>query len=141
MVAFSLGETLSEGDEIMISAMEHHSNIVPWQMLCERKKCVLRVVPINKDGELIMDEFKSLLSSKTKLVSITHISNTLGTINPVEEIIELAHAAGSLVLLDGAQSIQHMTVDMQALDCDFYAFSGHKVFGPCLLYTSPSPRD
>ena len=130
LVAFSLGETMSEGDEIIISAMEHHSNIVPWQMLCERKKCVLRVVPINQEGELIMDEFKSMLSSKTKLVSITHISNTLGTINPVEEIIELAHKAGALVLLDGAQSIQHMAVDMQTLDCDFYAFSGHKVFGP-----------
>lgn len=130
LIAFSFGETLNEGDEIMISAMEHHSNIVPWQMLCERKKCVLRVVPINLDGDLIIEEFKSMLSSKTKLVSITHISNTLGTINPVEEIIELAHSAGALVLLDGAQSIQHMTVDMQALDCDFYAFSGHKVFGP-----------
>lgn len=130
LVAFSLGETMKAGDEIIISAMEHHSNIVPWQMLCERKGCVLRVVPINEDGDLIMDEFKSMLSSKTKLVSITHISNTLGTINPVEEIIELAHEAGALVLLDGAQSIQHMTVDMQALDCDLYAFSGHKVFGP-----------
>jgi len=130
LVAFSLGETMQAGDEIIISAMEHHSNIVPWQMLCERKGCVLRVVPINDKGELLMDEFKSLLSSKTKLVSITHISNTLGTINPVEEIIELSHKAGALVLLDGAQSIQHMMVDMQALDCDFYAFSGHKVFGP-----------
>ena len=130
LVAFSLGETLGAGDEIIISAMEHHSNIVPWQMLCERKGCVLRVIPINENGELRMDEFKKLLSSKTKLVAITHISNTLGTINPVEEIIKLSHDAGALVLLDGAQSIQHMKVDMQALDCDFYAFSGHKVFGP-----------
>ena len=130
LIAFSLGETLKKGDEIVISAMEHHSNIVPWQMLCDRKECVLRVIPINADGELMMDEFHSLLNEKTKLVSITHISNTLGTINPVEEITEAAHAIGALVFLDGAQSIQHMKVDMQALDCDFYAFSGHKVFGP-----------
>ncbi|MDA9169006.1 cysteine desulfurase [Crocinitomicaceae bacterium] len=130
LIAFSLGETLKKGDEIVISAMEHHSNIVPWQMLCDRKECVLRVIPINSDGELMMDEFHSLLNEKTKLVSITHISNTLGTINPVEEITKAAHAVGALVFLDGAQSIQHMKVDMQALDCDFYAFSGHKVFGP-----------
>jgi cysteine desulfurase/selenocysteine lyase len=130
LIAFSLGETLKKGDEIVISAMEHHSNIVPWQMLCDRKECVLRVIPINADGELMMDEFHSLLNEKTKLVSITHISNTLGTINPVEEITKAAHAIGALVFLDGAQSIQHMKVDMQALDCDFYAFSGHKVFGP-----------
>ena len=130
LIAFSLGETLKKGDEIVISAMEHHSNIVPWQMLCDRKECVLRVIPINADGELMMDEFHSLLNEKTKLVSITHISNTLGTINPVEEITKAAHAVGALVFLDGAQSIQHMKVDMQALDCDFYAFSGHKVFGP-----------
>jgi cysteine desulfurase/selenocysteine lyase len=130
LIAFSLGETLKKGDEIVISAMEHHSNIVPWQMLCDRKECVLRVIPINADGELMMDEFHSFLNEKTKLVSITHISNTLGTINPVEEITKAAHAIGALVFLDGAQSIQHMKVDMQALDCDFYAFSGHKVFGP-----------
>jgi cysteine desulfurase/selenocysteine lyase len=130
LIAFSLGETLKKGDEIVISAMEHHSNIVPWQMLCDRKECVLRVIPINADGELMMDEFHSLLNEKTKLVSITHISNTLGTINPVEEITKAAHAVGALVFLDGAQSIQHMKVDMQALDCDFYSFSGHKVFGP-----------
>ena len=130
LIAFSLGETLKKGNEIVISAMEHHSNIVPWQMLCDRKECVLRVIPINADGELMMDEFHSLLNEKTKLVSITHISNTLGTINPVEEITKAAHAVGALVFLDGAQSIQHMKVDMQALDCDFYAFSGHKVFGP-----------
>ena len=130
MVAFSFGELLSEGDEIVISAMEHHSNIVPWQMLCERKKCVLKVIPMNKKGELEMDAFDALLSEKTKLVSVTHISNSLGTINPVEEIIEKSHAVGAKVLIDGAQSIQHMKVDVQALDCDFYAFSGHKVFGP-----------
>ena len=130
LVAFSFGEMLNAGDEVIISAMEHHSNIVPWQMLCERKGCVLRVIPITQEGELKMDEFHSFLSEKTKLVSVTHISNTLGTINPVEEIIIAAHAVGAKVLLDGAQSIQHMKVDMQALDCDFYTFSGHKVFGP-----------
>ncbi len=130
LVAYSYGELLSEGDEIIISAMEHHSNIVPWQMLCERKGCILNVIPMNESGELIMDEYRKLLSSKTKLVAVTHISNTLGTINPVKEIIRLAHDSGAVVLLDGAQSIQHMPVDMQALDCDFYTFSGHKVFGP-----------
>ncbi|MFT6982566.1 MAG: cysteine desulfurase/selenocysteine lyase [Crocinitomicaceae bacterium] len=130
LVAFSFGEMLNAGDEIIISAMEHHSNIVPWQMLCERKGCVLRVIPITQEGELKMDAYHSFLSEKTKLVSVTHISNTLGTINPVEEIITAAHAVGAKVLLDGAQSIQHMKVDMQALDCDFYTFSGHKVFGP-----------
>jgi len=130
LVASSLGELFSEGDEIMISAMEHHSNIVPWQMLCERKGCVLKVIPISESGELIMEEFDRLLSNKTKLVSVTHISNTLGTINPIEEIIEKTHKAGGYVLIDGAQSVQHIPVDVQALDCDFFAFSGHKVFGP-----------
>lgn len=130
LVAHSFGELLHEGDEIIISEMEHHSNIVPWQMLCERRKLVLKVIPINSRGELKMDEFKQLLSSRTKLVAVTHISNTLGTINPVKEIIELAHAAGAKVLLDGAQSIQHMSIDVQDLDCDFFVFSGHKVFGP-----------
>lgn len=130
LVASSLGELFTAGDEIIISAMEHHSNIVPWQMLCERKGCVLKVIPINEAGELIMTEFDQLLSSKTKLVSITHISNTLGTINPIEEIIKKTHAIGGYVLIDGAQSIQHIKVDVQALDCDFFAFSGHKVFGP-----------
>jgi len=130
MVAFCFGELLTEGDEIVISAMEHHSNIVPWQMLCERKKCILKVIPMNKKGELKMDVFDNLLSDKTKLVAVSHISNSLGTINPIEEIIEKAHAIGAKVLIDGAQSIQHMKVDVQALDCDFYAFSGHKVFGP-----------
>ncbi len=110
--------------------MEHHSNIVPWQMLCERKKCVLKVIPININGELIMSEFDKLLSNKTKLVSVTHISNALGTINPVREIISKAHAIGAKVLIDGAQSIQHTKIDVQELDCDFFTFSGHKVFGP-----------
>jgi cysteine desulfurase/selenocysteine lyase len=130
LVAYSYGELLKEGDEIMISAMEHHSNIVPWQMLCERKKCVLKVIPINKRGELIMEEYEKMLSSKTKLVSVTHISNTLGTINPVKEIIDKAHAVGAKVLLDGAQSIQHTKINVKELDCDFFVFSGHKVFGP-----------
>lgn len=130
LVASSFGELISEGDEIMISAMEHHSNIVPWQMLCERKKCTLRVIPMNKKGELDMQAFDELLSSKTKLVSVTHISNTLGTINPVEEIIRKAHNKGAYVLIDGAQSIQHVPINVQEMNCDFYAFSGHKVFGP-----------
>lgn len=130
LVAYSFGSTLVAGDEILISAMEHHSNIVPWQMLCERQGCVLKVAPINQRGELIMDEFDKLLSKKTKLVSIIHISNTLGTVNPVKEIIQKAHAVGAKVLIDGAQSIQHMRIDVKELDCDFYVFSGHKVFGP-----------
>jgi cysteine desulfurase/selenocysteine lyase len=130
LVAYSFGSTLSAGDEILISAMEHHSNIVPWQMLCERQGCVLKVAPINQRGELIMDEFDKLLSKKTKLVSITHISNTLGTVNPVKEIIQKAHAVGAKVLIDGAQSIQHMHINVKELDCDFYVFSSHKVFGP-----------
>lgn len=130
LVAFSYGELLQAGDEILISAMEHHSNIVPWQMLCMRKGLVLKVAPINKRGELIMEEFEKLLSKKTKLVAVTHISNTLGTINPIKEIIDKSHAVGAKVLIDGAQSIQHIKVDVKALDCDFYVFSSHKVFGP-----------
>jgi cysteine desulfurase/selenocysteine lyase len=130
LVAYSYGSTLAAGDEILISAMEHHSNIVPWQMLCERQGCILKVAPINQRGELIMEEFDQLLSKKTKLVSITHISNTLGTINPVKEIIQKAHAVGAKVLIDGAQSIQHMSINVKDLDCDFYVFSSHKVFGP-----------
>jgi len=130
LVAFSFGELLDPGDEIIISAMEHHSNIVPWQMLCKRKGCILKVVPFSEKGELLMGDFKKLLSSKTKLVSITHISNALGTINPIKEIIELSHEVGAKVLIDGAQSMQHMKVDVAELDCDFFAFSSHKVFGP-----------
>lgn len=130
IVAFSFGEHLKEGDEVIISAMEHHSNIVPWQMLCERKGCRLRVIPMNQAGELLLDEYSNLLSSKTKLVAVTHISNALGTINDVKTIIEKAHQVGAKVLIDGAQSIQHTKVDVEALDCDFYAFSGHKLFGP-----------
>lgn len=130
LVASSYGELLSEGDEILISAMEHHSNIVPWQMLSERKKLVLKVIPINKRGELHMEEYYKLLTPKTKLVAVTHISNSLGTINPISEIIEAAHAVGAKVLIDGAQSIQHTKIDVQSLNCDFFVFSGHKVFGP-----------
>lgn len=130
LVAFSFGELLKAGDEILITAMEHHSNIVPWQLLCERKGCVLKVVPISKKGELDLVAFDTLLNERTKLLAITHISNTLGTINPVQELIEKAHRAGAKVLLDGAQSIQHLQIDVKQLDCDFYCFSGHKVFGP-----------
>ena len=130
LVAFSFGELLSAGDEIVISAMEHHSNIVPWQMLCERKGLVLRIIPINSRGELIQEEYEKILSKKTKLVAVTQISNTLGTINPVKEMIAKAHAVGAKVLIDGAQSIQHMKVDVRDMDCDFFTFSGHKVFGP-----------
>ena len=130
LVAASFGELIQAGDEIMISALEHHSNIVPWQMLCERKKAVLNPIPINQKGELMLDEFDNLLSEKTKLIAVNHISNSLGTINDVEYIIKKGHEKGAKVLIDGAQSIQHMKVDVQALDCDFYAFSGHKLFGP-----------
>ncbi|MCT4560130.1 MAG: cysteine desulfurase [Crocinitomicaceae bacterium] len=130
LIAFSFGQRLKPGDEILISEMEHHSNIVRWQMLCERQGCTLKVLPINEKGELEMDLLDTYLTEKTKLVSITHISNTLGTINPVKTITQKAHAVGAKVVIDGAQSIQHKKVDVQALDCDFYVFSGHKVFGP-----------
>jgi len=122
--------SLNKGDEVIISAMEHHSNIVPWQMICDEREAVLKVIPINNNGELLMDEYKKLLSDKTKLVAVIHISNTLGTINPVKEIVDLAHQKGALVLLDGAQAVPHIKVDVQDLGCDFYAFSGHKMFGP-----------
>ncbi len=131
LVAYTWGrKNIHEGDEIIISTMEHHSNIVPWQILCEEKKAVLKVIPINDDGELLMDEYKKLLSEKTKLVSIVHVSNALGTINPVKEIIEEAHKIGALVLVDGAQSSVHLDINVQKMDCDFFAFSGHKVYGP-----------
>jgi cysteine desulfurase/selenocysteine lyase len=131
LVAQSYGRTFAKaGDEILITAMEHHSNIVPWQLLCEQVGAVLRVVPIDDDGEMIFDEYERLLSDRTQLVSIAHISNALGTINPVKQIVELAHARGVPVLLDGAQAAPHLALDVQALDCDFYAFSGHKLFGP-----------
>jgi cysteine desulfurase/selenocysteine lyase len=131
LVAASFGKKfLEKGDEIIISTMEHHSNIVPWQMICEDRGAILKVVPINDKGEFLMEEFEALLSDKTKLVAVTHVSNTLGTINPVKEIIEKTHQNGALVLIDGAQAVPHTKVDVQALDCDFYVFSGHKMFGP-----------
>ncbi|MFN6075515.1 MAG: aminotransferase class V-fold PLP-dependent enzyme [Fluviicola sp.] len=130
LVANSYGELLKEGDEILISYMEHHSNIVPWQMLCERKKITLKVIPINKKGELDLLAFDQLLTDKTKILAITHISNSLGTINPIKELTKKAHLVGAKVLIDGAQSIQHTHIDVQDIDCDFFVFSGHKVFGP-----------
>jgi len=123
-------KNIREGDEIVISAMEHHSNIVPWQMLCEFSGAKLRVIPMNDRGELIIEEYQKLLNPRTRMVAVTHVSNALGTINPVQQIIEMAHAAGALTLIDGAQAAPHVKVDVQALDADFYAFSGHKVFGP-----------
>jgi cysteine desulfurase / selenocysteine lyase len=130
LVAASYGQRLKPGDEILISAMEHHSNIVPWQMLCERSGAVLRVAAINDAGELDAASFESLLGERTRLVAITHVSNALGTINPLKQLITLAHAYGAVVLVDGAQAVPHLAVDVQALDCDFYAFSGHKLYGP-----------
>lgn len=131
IVAHSFGKAfVNAGDEIIITAMEHHSNIVPWQMLCEERGAILRVIPINADGELILVEYDKLLNERTKLVTVVHVSNTLGTVNPVNEIIAKAHAVGAAVLIDGAQSIQHMAVDVQDLDADFFVFSGHKLFGP-----------
>ena len=130
LVAYSFGSFFKPGDEIIISAMEHHSNIVPWQLLCQRVGCVLKVIPINKRGELLMEEYEKLLNANTKLVAITHISNTLGTINPIKKVIDLAHKVGAKVLIDGAQSIQHTSINVKELNCDFYVFSGHKVFGP-----------
>lgn len=131
LVAQSYGRKfIKEGDEIIISAIEHHANIVPWQMLCEQTGAVLRVIPINDDGELLMEEYEKLLNPKTKFVSVNYVSNALGTVNPVKRIIELAHAQDVPVLIDGAQSAPHLKVDVRELDCDFYAFSGHKVCGP-----------
>lgn len=131
LVAGSFGEAfLREGDEIIVSEMEHHSNIVPWQLLQERKGVRLRVIPVSDSGELDLQAFASMLSGRTRLVSIAHVSNVLGTVNPVADIVRLAHEAGARVLVDGAQSTPHIPVDMQALDADFYAFSGHKLYGP-----------
>ena len=131
LVAQTYGrENIGPGDEIIISAMEHHSNIVPWQILGQETGAILKVVPINDDGELLLDEYEKLLSPRTKLVSIVHQSNALGTINPVEQIVELAHRRGVPVLLDGAQSVAHVPVDVSRVDCDFYVFSGHKLYGP-----------
>ena len=131
LVASSYGRKfLQAGDEVIISAMEHHSNIVPWQMACEQAGAHLKVIPVNERGELVLEEFDRLLGPRTRMVAVVHVSNSLGTINPVEYIIEKAHDRGVPVLLDGAQAIPHMKVDVQALDVDFYAFSGHKMFGP-----------
>lgn len=123
-------EHVGAGDEVLITHMEHHSNIVPWQMLCREKGATLRVAPIDDDGALDLAAFESMLCDRTKIVAVTHVSNALGTVNPVEEIVRLAHARGAVVLVDGAQAVPHQRVDVAALDCDFYAFSSHKVFGP-----------
>lgn len=131
LVAYSWGrKNIKAGDEIIISAMEHHSNIVPWHILCEEKGATLKIIPFNNEGELLLDEFERLLTSKTKLVSVVHASNSLGTINPVKKIINTAHAAGIPVLVDGAQSTVHLDIDVQDLDCDFFVFSSHKLYGP-----------
>lgn len=131
LVAFTYGVLkIKAGDEIIISAMEHHSNIVPWQLLCERTGATLKVIPVNDDGSLNLEDYKSLISEKTRLVSLVHVSNVLGTINPVKEIIEIAHQHDIPVLLDGAQAVPHLRIDVQDLDCDFYAFSSHKLYGP-----------
>src|SRR3989441_1149847 len=131
LVAQTYGRTqVGPGDEVLITAMEHHSNIVPWQILCEQKGGRLRVVPINESGELLLEEFQKLLNTRTKIVAVTQVSNALGTINPVQRIIEMAHRENIPVLVDGAQAVPHLKVDVQALDCDFYVFSGHKLYGP-----------
>ncbi len=131
LVASTYGRRfIRQGDEVLVSAMEHHSNIVPWQMLCEETGAVLRVIPMNERGELRMDAFEELLTDRTRLVAVVHVSNALGTVNPVRRIIELAHRRGVPVLVDGAQSVAHLEVDVQAMDCDFFVFSGHKLYGP-----------
>ena len=130
ILASSLSNLVKQGDEILISTMEHHSNIVPWQELCIRTGAVLKIIPINNLGELQLDSLEKLFSKKTKIISVTHISNTLGTINPIKKIIELAHLHDAYIVIDGAQAIAHTPVDVQSLDCDFYTFSGHKLYGP-----------
>jgi len=130
MIASSLSKSLNKGDEILITAMEHHSNIVPWQMICEEKEAILKVIPINQKGEIILEEYVNLLTDKTRLVSFTHTSNTLGTINPTSEIIKMAKKQGALTLVDGAQAVTHGKLDVQEMDADFFVFSGHKLFGP-----------
>lgn len=130
-VAFSFGERyIKEGDEILVSQMEHHANIVPWQMLCERKNAHLKVIPFSDEGVLDLDAYRKLLSSRTRLVALAHVSNALGTVNPVEQMISIAHQTGIPVLIDGAQSAQHTPIDVTKMDCDFFAFSGHKIYGP-----------
>ena len=131
LVAYTWGrQNIHAGDEIIISTMEHHSNIVPWQILCQEKGAILKVIPVNDHGELLLDEFEKLLSDKTKLVSVVHVSNAMGVVNPVNKIIESAHKAGAVVLIDGAQSTVHLDIDVQEMDCDFFAFSAHKFYGP-----------
>ncbi|MFA4869793.1 MAG: cysteine desulfurase [Pedobacter sp.] len=131
LVAYTWGrENIGAGDEVIISEMEHHSNIVPWQIICEEKNAVLKVIPVNDNGELDMEVFREMLNNKTKMVAIVHVSNSLGTVNPVEEIITAAHKVGAKVLVDGAQSTVHLDLNVQEMDCDFFAFSGHKVYGP-----------
>ena len=130
LVAQSISDQIKEDDEILISAMEHHSNIVPWQELCKRTGACLKVIPINESGEIILDQMNQLISSKTRIISITHVSNTLGTINPIKKIINLAKSVDALTLIDGAQAAAHMRIDVQDIDCDFYVFSGHKLYGP-----------
>jgi cysteine desulfurase/selenocysteine lyase len=131
LVAYTWGrQHIKAGDEILISTMEHHSNIVPWQILCEEKGAALKIIPVNEDGDLLLDEYERLLNSRTKLVSVVHASNALGTINPVKKMISMAHQTGALVLIDGAQSTVHLDIDVQDLDCDFFAFSAHKIYGP-----------
>ena len=131
LVAYSFGKTfVKEGDEIIISNIEHHANIVPWQVLCKERGAKLKVIPVSDDGELIMEEYERLLSDKTRMVAVNHVSNALGTINPVKHIIEKAHQVGAKVLIDGAQSTPHMKLDVRDLDCDFYTFSGHKMYAP-----------
>jgi len=138
LVASSFGHArLERGDEVLVSAMEHHSNIVPWQMICAERGATLRVIPMDRSGELLLDEYQRLLTARTKLVALVHLSNSLGTINPIADMTALAHARGAVVLVDGAQAAPHMPVDVQALGCDFYTVSGHKMFGPTgigLLY-------
>ena len=130
LIASSVTNLVQKDDEILITSMEHHSNIVPWQELCKRTGAVLKVIPINKNGELLIDEYANMISSRTKIISIVHLSNTLGTINPVEDIIEIAKSHDVITVIDGAQAAGHLPIDVQKLDCDFYLFSGHKIFGP-----------
>ena len=130
LIATSITSLINENDEILITAMEHHSNIVPWQELCKRTGAVLKIIPINENGEILIDDFKDMVSAKTKLISVVHLSNTLGTINPIEDIIKIAKSHDVITVIDGAQAAGHLPIDVQQLDCDFYLFSGHKIFGP-----------
>ena len=130
LIATSITSLINENDEILITAMEHHSNIVPWQELCKRTGAVLKIIPINENGEILIDDYKDMVSAKTKLISVVHLSNTLGTINPIEDIIKIAKSHDAITVIDGAQAAGHLPIDVQKLDCDFYLFSGHKIFGP-----------